>query len=745
MAARTIETRAIISAEDRTASAFASVVQRMAKMEEAARHAKAKIAEVNADKYLAGGTGRATRITEEHVATRRLAAENRNAQRAELAHLREVDRLTHRIEARRAALAIAGGFAAHETAHFAHRSLETYREFDKERRFGKAVMGISDADQADLVKQAIHMGATTKFNDIQVLESQRELAARGLNKEQILGMMGPAADLGQALDVSLPDAVKQLEGAIFGFKKNIETTGDATRSAQQTADLQVRAAKLSGMTPEDIRQLYKYGATPAQMSGVSEQFLLAFGGMSKKANMGGDEAGVAFRALMSAAQSPTRGAREALLANGLDYKNYQSKINSIPLDPFVRNVAAQYGVHLNDKAKGALSKVFSNPDMLNDPSKFTPGVTEALDGALGKKDAKSLKSIAGMANRFRSASGGGSDVNALLFDLMNKLPGNIKLANSIFGSKQGGRIANALGNPENLKKVTEILNGHSEGYAGKIANERMSGFDGAVSRFEGATKNLETALGRAFDANGKGGLLTGAADTMGRVVQALAEAPGSLQRLAVEAGAVASVFAGLKGAEALMGGFGLKGSAVALTEAARELMGAAASHKLGDVPLGGGTGPGRAAKALKAIPLLGTAVVAAEEATSLLEDYRKAHPEKFRGGAKAAHAYGLDAPGAPASGGRHFVYAPRRGSNGYWADDPPVPSLGAPIGRGGGLPTLAQKIAFDQPPPQKVLVEVTTSSALIQIVERLTTVTAQLQARAADTGPGGLGETGTHQ
>ncbi|BAR56168.1 hypothetical protein NK6_2988 [Bradyrhizobium diazoefficiens] len=47
------------------------------------------------------------------------------------------------------------------------------------------------------------LGAKTKFNDIQVLEAQRELAARGLTKNQVMGMMEPAAQLGMSMDLSL--------------------------------------------------------------------------------------------------------------------------------------------------------------------------------------------------------------------------------------------------------------------------------------------------------------------------------------------------------------------------------------------------------------------------------------------------------------------------------------------------------------------------------------------------------------
>ncbi|EKS34342.1 phage tail tape measure protein [Afipia broomeae] len=516
-----------------------------------------------------------------HQARLRSAVERTN--QALLAQGRAQER-SERSSARRlamgSALAAGGAMAAHGVKSGAKATLHTYREFDKERRFGKAVMGLTDAEQAPLVNQAIHMGATTKFNDIQVLEAQRELAARGLNKGQIMGMMTPAANLGMALDLKLPDAVKQMEGALFGFKKDISTLDAALASATRTADVQVKAAKISGMTPEDITQAYKYGATPARMSGVSEETLLAFAGISKKANMGGDESGVAFRALMAAAQSPTRGAKEAMLANGLNFKNYQKNPDSLALSPFVENVAAQYGVKLNKEAQAGLGKIFGNKDLISDPAKFTPAVMSVLGDTLGSDDAKSKRSIAGMANRYRSSSMQGIDVNAYIADLMTKIPGNLQLANAVFGAKQGGRIATALGDPETFKKMVKDL-GSADGYAKNISDERMAGFDGAVSRFEGAVKNLETAVGRAFDKDGKGGLLTDGMDWAGSATQWMAERHGGVLAAGAiglgAAGYAAKGYGYYKLFQLLTTGGGLTASAAALDAAAAALTGAAAT------------------------------------------------------------------------------------------------------------------------------------------------------------------------
>ncbi|MCA6099194.1 phage tail tape measure protein [Bradyrhizobium australafricanum] len=478
------------------------------------------------------------------------------------------------------AAAAVGAFAGHEVKAGARAVAHTYREFDRERRFAKAVMGISDEEQGPLVKQAIHMGATTKFNDIQVLEAQRELAARGVKRDQIMGMMGPAASLGSALDLKLPDAVKQMEGAIFGFKKSMGTLEEAQKSAQQTADYQVKAAKISGMTPEDIQQLYKFGATPARMGKISEASLLGFGGILKKANIGGDEAGVAFRALMSTAQAPTAGAKTALLANGLNYKNYQRVPDNLAVDPFAEDVAARYGVKLDKGTRAGLGKIFADKAMISDPAKFNPAVTALLRDKLEGTDAKSLKSIAGAAGRYRDKSVNEVDTNAFIKDLIPKLANNLPLANALFGSKQGGRIATALGDGDTLKHIIGEIEGGSEGYAGKIAAERMAGFDGAVSRFEGAVKNLETAVGRAFDADGKGGLLTKITDLLGQAIQKSAELPpGVVAGGAIAAGVAgkaAYAYGGYKLLQLLTTGGGLTSSAVALDASAAALTSAAA-------------------------------------------------------------------------------------------------------------------------------------------------------------------------
>ncbi|MEH2482026.1 hypothetical protein V1282_005383 [Nitrobacteraceae bacterium AZCC 2146] len=507
------------------------------------------------------------------------AALDKHVDLEQRAHVLQQRRDNRRVAAGTAAAA-AGAWAGHAVKSAFMATGHTYRDFDKERRFGKAVMGITDEEQEPLVRQAIHGGATTKYNDIQFLHGQRDLAARGVSREAILGMMGPAANLGMSTDQTLPDAVKLMESGIFTFKKDVSSVEAASRSARQTADVMVKAMKISGMTPEDIALDYKFGAPGARMSGMSEQTMLGFGGILKKAGIGGDEAGVAFRALMATIQAPTAGAKTAMLANGMNYKNYQKMRDHLDVDPFAEDVAARYGVKLDKKTKSGLGSIFANKELISDPAKFNPAVTSVLRNSLGGNDAKSLKSIAGAANRYRDASVESVDANKMVNDLLVKMRDNLKFANAMFGSKQGSRIATALSDPDTFEKMRKMLAHDSDGYSEKIATERMAGFDGAVSRFEGAVMNLKSAIGQSLDNNGKGGALTWVADAIAKAVQGAAEMPKGVVAggaiTAGVAGAGASAYGAYKFMQLLTTGGGLTTSAVALDGAAAALTSAAA-------------------------------------------------------------------------------------------------------------------------------------------------------------------------
>lgn len=492
-------------------------------------------------------------------------------------------------------VATAGAFAFERMAEGV---LERYKDFDKERRYSKVVMGLTDQQQEPLVQQALHGGATSRFNDISWLEAQREFASRGYNVDQVKAFTPIAADVGTAFDQTLPEAVKAIEGAMLGFGKDVSTFDKAVAAARKTADLEVKTSKISGMSFENITQLYKYGAAPAKNAGLSEEQMLAFGAVLKKQNMGGDEAGVAFRALAANLVKPTAGAVTALRANGIDFSSYQHA-KAMDTEGFTAMVAQRYGVKLSAAAQAGVAKIFTDKSIIGDASKFTPAVVQFLRSTLGGNDAKSLKSIAGLAKEYRNASVDGVDTVRLLTDMMTAMAKNKGLANAIFGSKQGGRIAAALGDPEVFNGLLDQIRNHSAGFAGDVAAARNEGFNGQVAQLQGAIATLESSIGRAFDANGSGGLLTRAATAASEFTRAMSEMNPNALRATVEAAGAAAVVAGLKSVDFIKGGFGLKAAGAEMTsagelqlQAGRLMLEAAGLHNVphGAVPPGTGGG-----------------------------------------------------------------------------------------------------------------------------------------------------------
>ena len=520
---------------------------------------------------------------EERARLRMLAQEQRQAtQRAEvLAH--ERSRTDNTVAG------VTALYAAHSAMHAAVKVGERYREFDKERRYAQVVMGASDEQMKPLVDQAIRGSANSKFNDVQWLAAQRNLAARGYNRDQVLGFTPTASQLGQAFDIPMEEGVKLFEGAMLGFKKDVSTEATAKRSAQRTADLEVKTSKISGADAEDLIQLYKRGAAAAQMAGLTEEQLLAFGGTAKKVNIGGDEAATAFVALTKSLLHPTREARTAMTASGIDFSKYQ-KIGTVNEDGFATEVARNYGVKLKAGVRAGLHRIFTDKDMMADPAKFTPAITRLLRRDLYGNDAKSLKSIAGLAGRYRDDSATGVDTQGLLTAIMAGLSKNPALANVIFGAKQAGRISAGL-NPEMFAHLLDELTNHSEGYAEKVSDARMAGFNGALDKLSNHFAILETRVGGAFDSegNGGGGFITHGTEVLGEFVHLLGEANPRLLRVGGEAVLLAGAFAALKSVDFLRGGFGLKASASALDLSAK-LLDDAAVHlgaTKGGVPVGG--------------------------------------------------------------------------------------------------------------------------------------------------------------
>ena len=138
------------------------------------------------------------------------------------------------------------------------------------------------------------------------------------------------------------------------------------------------------MTPDDIREGYKFAAAPFHLGGLRKKTMLAFMGLGKKANMGGDEMGTAGRAVIANLLKPTSesahrddGERDRLF----EIQNQGSRLRWTP-ENFAKSIAATYGVELSKEARASLQHVFNNKAVVADAAKFMPAVMNVLGDAL---------------------------------------------------------------------------------------------------------------------------------------------------------------------------------------------------------------------------------------------------------------------------------------------------------------------------------------------------------------------------
>ncbi len=563
---------------------------------------------------------------EQRDVSRALAAEQR-------AETRRVAQLAH--EQARTDNTVAGvaSFAiAHQAEHLAAEVVHEYRDFDKERRYSKVVLGLTDEQQRPLVDQAFSGGgAQTRYNAAQYLEGQHSLASRGYNKEQVLGLAPVTATLGQAFDLDkLEDGAKLLEGSMLGFRKDVSTEAAARASATRTADLEVKTSKISGSTSEDLINLLARGAQNAATAHLSEEQLFAFGATLKQINIGGDRAATAFSSMTKSLLNPTREARTAIASAGIDYSKYQ-KVGPINEDGFANTVASNFGVKLSPGVRAGLHKVFSDPEIMNDLGKFTPAIAHVLRRDLHGKDAQSKAKIAGLANSYRNDSVKELDTQGLLKAVHDALTKNPMLANTLFGPKLGGTIAAGLG--PMFDHMLEELQNHSQGFAKNVSDEKMAGFNGALNMASAKLSNLGDRIGMAFDSGGSGGFLTHATQNVGAFIDALSNANPAILRVGSEAVLLAGGLAALKGVEFFKGGLGFKASAGALTGSAALLDGSAAALDRAAIALG-------AAGAIKGVPGVAGAVKVAAGGAALAAE----------GAAAGAAAGAAGAAGSAAAG-----------------------------------------------------------------------------------------------
>ncbi len=513
---------------------------------------------------------------------RQIQAEEHGARVSALADARR----ERRIEATKALGSMAGIAIGHKTSEVARASAHTYAEVDDLLRYQSAVSDLTPDERRSRMHQANHLGATTGFDDRQVLHAQLDLAQRGVKKEFIEPFIGEIVSFAQAMNTDLGSAAKTMEGVVFTTNQDVETPATAQKNMRRQVDLAVRMAKLGGLDGEDIKQAFKFGGPTGSGAGLSNETMGTIFSLLRRSGFDGSEAGVATRAIGSKTVAPTNKGVGVLAAMGMPYNNY------VRMPMSARSGAAndvfklQFGKSLTKAQQAAFDRVMHDADLLGDQGKFVEASTKIASssfekGKKGKLKAQDQKAIAKTFSTLWKNIIESVDSERLFSDFIHANP-TLAQSNAFFTDKHGGKIHAIARKAALFDETKHKLQETPEGFAKGIGDKRMEGYSGAVKRLAGAKVNLETSMARSWDDNGegKGGPLTAVTDAVAKAVQALSELPAPVQ----QAGS-AALYLGGKLTEAA-GTLGLVGSALALTKSAGELSAAAALLRKGAVPGG---------------------------------------------------------------------------------------------------------------------------------------------------------------
>ena len=502
----------------------------------------------------------------------------------------------------------------------------SYAEFDMEIRRQVAMASLTPAERQSRIDQAVRLGGSSTFNDIQVLHAQRTLAGRGVRKDLVEPFVEEIKDYAQAMNVDLPSAAKTLEGIVFSTNQHIDDAASAKKVMRRNVDLAVKTAKVGGLEDHDIQAAFKMGGATSTGAGFSIETMDTIFALLRKAGYSGEEAGTAARGISSKFIAPSKGGLTALDAMGVKYQNFVRMPDALNADRLGSSVKRTFGKEMSPRQMQRLQALMNDPDALLDRDKFTADATGIIGQSFDKNKKGQLKAadahaIAKTVGDFYKMAAESVDTEGLLRAVINAHPTQAQL-NTLVTREHGGKLGSIAQKPELFDEYRKKIAETPEGFAKSIGDAVMGGFYGALKRIENTRLNVETAMGRSLDNNGEnGGLLSKAASAIADFQQHIAELDPKL----VAVGTTVAVVGG-KIAEAA-GTLGLMGSALALTKSAASLELAAAKLAVnGGLPDGvkkGGKLAGLAKGALGITAIGGLAELAEHYDTLKMPEFSK--------------------------------------------------------------------------------------------------------------------------
>ncbi len=440
----------------------------------------------------------------------RYASGLRQATVAAQQHITVLEKL-HKIQS--AVAATVAGYAGAKAFGIAKHAFSDYVPYERDVRYQRAIQGFNDKEMAALERQRVNAATVYGVKPEETLHAQQAFVTRGFNAAVTEAATQQALILSRALAINGETASKIVEGITFGSGQHPHTAAEATRLMGRNIDMAALAAKAGAMSPEDISQFAKFGMGMTTAAGISAQQSYATAMTLKRANVGGDESGVFMRQMAARLLAPTKGAFDAFARMGIDYDQYAPQ-GSLSVDATEAAYKRRYGKDFGAAGRASLEEAFGDEkrNVLGNRGEFASAVREAIEASGEKLSKIDQKNVVSTALRQYDLAKGSLRGGALFDDIISKAsPRDIQ---AIIGDKQGGRAVMLLNALDQYREYLEKLKG-GDGYAEKIAQERMQGLAAAVDRL---SASMDIASKQMVAANER--WLTPMSDAAGKTVAA---------------------------------------------------------------------------------------------------------------------------------------------------------------------------------------------------------------------------------
>jgi TP901 family phage tail tape measure protein len=225
-------------------------------------------------------------------------------------------------------------------------SVKTAQEFEAQMSRVKAISGATDEEFKALEKSALDLGASTSKSASEVAIGFENMAAMGMNANDIIAAMPGVIAAAEASGSDMAQTADVMASAlnIFGLKAS---------EATKVADILAKTANISAASLDDMQYALKYAGPPAAALGISLEELSASIGIMTNAGMGGEQAGTTLRAALLGLLDPSDENSKRMEKMGIAVTD--AKGNFVGLSKLIKNLSDSMKGQTETQKAAALS------------------------------------------------------------------------------------------------------------------------------------------------------------------------------------------------------------------------------------------------------------------------------------------------------------------------------------------------------------------------------------------------------